>query len=82
MLHNSSVTQYVLKNYTRNNTTMEAAKNAALLENRASEEMEKGILSISIILPNIKEYISPTLQVIYDMQNTIGDINLKKDNCK
>ena len=78
MINNSSVTQYVSKKYSNKERTLKAATNAAILDDRASEEMKNGIMALTTIIPNLKEYIAPTLNVIYDIQSTIGDIHMKK----
>ena len=40
--------------------------------------MTKGVLSLVSILPNLREYIAPTLNIAFDLQNNIGNLNMKK----
>ena len=67
IINKSSVTQYVSRKYSKKESTLKAARNAKMIEDRASEAMKNGIMALTTITPNLKEYIAPTLNVIYDI---------------
>ena len=43
-----------------------------------SRDIDCGIKNLCTVIPNLIDYISPTLNVAYNLQNEIGDCNLKK----
>ena len=73
MINDSSVTQYAIKSKTPNGYFC-----AAAIENMAAEEICLGINDLENILPTIRGLIAPILDVCYDYQSEIGNINLKK----
>ena len=69
----SSVSQYALKN--NNSETKEWGKGT---EKQFSLEIRYGIQNLSKHIPNIKQLISPVLDVAYKMQKQYGDVNMKE----
>ena len=78
MINNSSVTQYVSKKYTSGKKTLVAKKDAEHIERMGSRDIDCGIKNLCTVIPNLIDYISPTLNVAYNLQKDIGDFNLKK----
>ena len=43
----------------------------------SSKELRYSVTQLSKIIPNVANYISPSLDVIYKLQNEVGDLNFK-----
>ena len=52
--------------------------NAEIMETLCADDLNKGVHSLVTILPKVREYIAPTLNIAYNMQHDIGDLNMKK----
>ena len=50
---------------------------AQSFENLLGEDIKHGVESLVTVLPTVKEYIAPTLNIAYNLQSEIGDCNLK-----
>ena len=83
MIENSSITQYVSKKYSSTSKTQDAEENANVIMLMSLKELQYSVTQLSKIIPNVANYISPSLDVIYKLQNEVGDLNFKaidKDN--
>ena len=78
MINISSETQYISKKYSSEKKTGNAARDAASLDEVSSEEIKRGVIGLVSILPNLKDFIAPTLNVIHGIQSIVGDSNMKE----
>lgn len=78
MVNNSSATQHVSKKYTAENSTHVAKTDADYIERLESRDIDCGIKNLCKAIPNLINYISPTLDDVYKIQKEIEDCNLKK----
>ena len=78
LIGKSSLTQFVHKKVKSNSTTNRLEMEASRFENLLAEDLKYGVKSLISIIPNVQEYISPTLNIAYNLQDTVGDCNLKK----
>ena len=51
------------------------------MEKIVGRELELGILYLSTLIPNLKLYIAPVLSVANEIQNDIGNVNIKQLEC-
>ena len=59
--------------------TKDAVKEANGMDLLNAEDLKRGVLSLVSIIPNIKEYIAPTLNVTFNLQNDVGDFKYERD---
>ena len=78
IVNNSSVTQYVCKKYSAANSTIAAKTDSEYLEAMSSRELDNGITNLCKVIPTLRYYISPTLSVAHNLQQEIGDCNIRK----
>ena len=77
MIDQSSLTQFVHKKF-KSLTKMKTARNKAeMFENLLGDDLKLGVESLVSVLPTIKEYICPTLNIAYNLQADVGDCNLQ-----
>ena len=74
----SSLTQCVHKKFKKKSKMKEATFNTETFEQLLAQDLKNGVQSLVSILPNVRDYIAPTLNTAYKVQSEIGDCNLKK----
>ena len=72
------MTQYVSKKFKSEEKTRQVARDAKYLEEMSAKEINDGIKDMMTILPNLKIFIAPPLNVIHGIQIKVGDLNLKE----
>ena len=55
-----------------------AVLNASLIKELASNELGGGIEGMSRMIPNIRQLVAPIIDVVHDLQNTLGGVNLRQ----
>ena len=43
-----------------------------------ANDLKKSVLTVVHVIPNIKDYIAPTLNVIFNLQKDVGNLNMKE----
>ena len=78
LIDKSSLTQFAHKKF-KSETKMNTVKmEAQRFEYLLAEDLKNGVQSLISILPKVQDYISPALNIAYNIQKDIGDCNLKK----
>jgi hypothetical protein len=49
-----------------------------VMEDLLANDLKNGIMSLVSIVPNLRQYISLTLNIAFQLQEQIGDCNLKR----
>ena len=65
------------KKYSTELRTEIADLDAEYMERKSCRELTFGIKSLCRVFPNLQTYISPALETIHDIQQDIGNLNLK-----
>ena len=47
------------------------------MEEQASIELGNGVIGLCTLIPKLREYIGPTLTLAYNLQDVLGDFNMK-----
>ena len=55
-----------------------AEEQSKVMEYLLATDLKNGVLSLVSILSNLQQYIAPTLNIAFHLQEEIGDCNLKK----
>ena len=61
------MTQYAHRKYKNEYKQKVATLNALAYEDLLAKDLENGVLSLDSVIPNIREYIAPTLNVAYEL---------------
>lgn len=77
MIGKSSITQYVNKKYNKLSSQLKSVCQSNVMEDLLAKDLHNGISGLVSILPNIKQYIAPSLNICYQVQEEIGDCNMK-----
>ena len=80
MIDDSSVALYVSKKYKNDMKHKLATMNADVLEEMAGSELESAMKDMKSVIPNLTDFIAPTLKTAFQIQQVIGDINMNKVN--
>ena len=79
IVDNSSVGQYITKNFKSAGKTLNSKLAVDHIESMCASELGDGVGGLAKITLNVKILIAPALTIVYDLQITTGkDINLKK----
>ena len=78
MNNKSSVTQYVSKKFKNLDRMYTSIENAAIMEDISSDEIIMGIKGLQSVFPSIDKFIAPIIRVTHNLQEDIGDLNLKQ----
>ena len=49
-----------------------------MIDELCAIDLKTGVLSLVSIIPNIRDYIAPTLNITFLLQSNIGNLNMKK----
>ena len=82
MIDKSSITQYVLKKYNKLSSMITAEQQSQVMEELLANDLYNGVMSLVSIVPNLKQYIAPSLNIAFQLQQNIGDCNLKATRVK
>ena len=75
----SSVGQYAMKTGLKDKFKV----HSFATEDMVARELKEGIKSLGKLIPLIQNYIAPVFNIAEEMQQTVGDINITKDEyCK
>ena len=72
------MSKYVSKKYKNDRKNSLAMLNADILEEMAGSELQSAVINMKSVLPNVQEFISPTLETAFEIQKKIGDINMNE----
>ena len=78
MINNSSVSTYAHKKYKNTEKMEDSIFLSRIIDNMTAIEVNYAVTTMKQVLPNIVNLISPVLDVAYNLQYSIGDINLQK----
>ena len=78
MIDQSSLALYTYKKYKNSISNELSELNANIIEVMAACELKLAIEDMIKVVPSLDKLIAPLLNVAYDTQKTIGDINMKK----
>ena len=78
MVDDSTVTLYVSKKYKNELRSKLAVMNADVLEEMAGAELQSAVNDMKKVLPNVTNFIAPTLNTAFQIQNVIGNYNMNK----
>ena len=56
----------------------EASQVANGMDLLSTDDLNNGVLTLVYITSNLRDYIVPTLNVIFNLQNDIGNLNMKQ----
>ena len=82
MIDKSSITQFVLKKYNKLSSMKTAEQQSQEMEQLLANDLYNGVTSLVSIMPNLKQYIAPSLNTAFQLQHDIGDCNLKATKVK
>ena len=77
MIDKSSITQFVNKKYKKISSQIKAEHQSNVMEALLAKDLHNGIIGLVSILPNIRQYIAPSSNIAYQLQEEIGDCNMK-----
>ena len=78
LIGKSSVTQYVHKRFKLEHRTLIAQNDSEYMESMVGKELIYSIEGLCKLIPNLKDYMAPALNVAYNIQADIGSCNIAK----
>ena len=60
----------------------EATFNTETFEQLLAQDLKNGVQSLVSILPNVRDYIAPTLNTAYKVQSKNWRLQFEKNGCK
>ena len=81
VINTSSITQCITKKYRSVNWSITSMHDSELLEVMVGRELELSITNLSKLIPKLNLYIAPVLSVVNEIQEEIGDCNIKEMEC-
>ena len=76
IIEKSTLTQFVPKKFKSITRMMVSTMDAPYMEKMAARELMQSIMYLSKLVPKLHLYISPTLSVVHDLQDEIGECNI------
>ena len=67
MIDKSSITQFVHKKYKKLSSNITAEQQSQVMEELLANDLNNGVMSLVSMLPNLKQYIAPSLNVAFQV---------------